>query len=297
MLKTEMENEMLLMSQNKEFVEQQLVSSKKQVQQTKDTYENIIKAMKDTSRDKDNQKANNEEQIQMLKLQLEQQFQSKIDLLQTHLDKAKTQNECTLAEKDAKLVTVQESLLDKDQELQSLKHLYEDKLEIQKRRSEEGRDQEEEKYSQMLLDLQKAENHKILQMTQTLEDQKQEAFQQLSNERDTHEQALMEMRTHYEAEREILELKLQDNKGKEAFDKAMAEMQKEFEMDKQDLEEQIEEQEAEVTHLKEDMERTQESNNYIMQMKQQEINNLMKYADDLKGQLKSVQAQFDKTMG
>ncbi len=98
----------------------------------------------------------------------------------------------------------------------------------------------------------------------------------------------MEMRTHYEAEREILELKLQDNKGKEAFDKAMAEMQKEFEMDKQDLEEQIEEQEGEVVHLKEEMERSQESNNYIMQMKQQEINNLMKYADDLKGQLKSV---------
>ena len=59
-------------------------------------------------------------------------------------------------------------------------------------------------------------------------------------------------------------------------------------MDRQDLEDQIEEHEGESNHLKEEIERIQEQNNYIMQMKQQEINNLIKHADDLKGQLKQL---------
>ena len=61
---------------------------------------------------------------------------------------------------------------------------------------------------------------------------------------------------------------LADGKGREQMDQAIQELTREFELDRQDLEDQVEEQENEVKHLKDEMERSQDSNNYIMQMKQ-----------------------------
>ena len=47
---------------------------------------------------------------------------------------------------------------------------------------------------------------------------------------------MVEIRKGYEEEKRLLELKLNDNKSKEAYDKAIQELQKELEMDKQDYE-------------------------------------------------------------
>lgn len=55
-------------------------------------------------------------------------------------------------------------------------------------------------------------------------------------ERARNEENMVEIRKGYEEEKRLLELKLNDNKSKEAYDKAIQELQKEFEMDKQDFE-------------------------------------------------------------
>ena len=55
-------------------------------------------------------------------------------------------------------------------------------------------------------------------------------------ERGRNEENMVEIRKGYEEEKRLLELKLNDNKSKEAYDKAIQELQKELEMDKQDYE-------------------------------------------------------------
>ena len=48
--------------------------------------------------------------------------------------------------------------------------------------------------------------------------------------------------------------------------------------------------------LKEEIERQQEQNNYIIQMKQSEINNLIKYADDMKMRVKTADENYGKQL-